>query len=129
MNHQSGIQADHGLAITAEVLFLANLLLAPGLAFLAIAWLWVRRRGAASDTARCHLNQTFWVSLWGGLLLVLVCSVLALLGGLDWEWTWVAVILYFTCVHSTLVVFGILGLARAMAGQPYVYPWIGPRHG
>jgi hypothetical protein len=114
------------LAIAAEALFLANLLAAPGLAFLVIAWLW-RRRGDAPPLARCHLAQTFFVSLWGGLLLVVACAAILALGGLAWEWTWVAVILYFTCIHSTLVLFGILGLAKAMAGKPYVYPLIGPR--
>lgn len=115
-----------GLAVAAEALFLANLLAAPGLAFLLIAWLW-RRHGDAPPLARCHLAQTFYVSLWGGLLLVVACAAILALGGLAWEWTWVAVILYFTCIHSTLVLFGILGLAKAMAGKPYVYPLIGPR--
>ena len=32
------------LAITAEALYLINLMLAPGVAFLALAWLWFRHR-------------------------------------------------------------------------------------
>ena len=118
-----------GLAVAAESLYLANLLLAPGLAFAAIAWLWATRRSGAPSLARCHLDQAFFVSLWGGMLLAVFSAALVLLGGLHWKWTWVMVILYFTCVHSTLVLFGILGLAKAMAGQAYVYPWIGPRRG
>lgn len=114
------------LAITAEALFLANLLALPGLAFLAQAWLWRQHARHPEALARNHLRQTFWVSLWGGALLVLVCLGLVLLGGFHWAGTWVAVILYFTCVHSTLVLFGIVGLARAMAGQSYRYPLIGP---
>lgn len=115
-----------GLAVVAESLFLANLLVAPGLAFATIAWLWFRHR-AAPPLARCHLDQAFWVSLWGGALIVVASSAILLLGGLHWEWTWVAVIIYFTCIHSTLVVFGALGLAKAMAGKNYVYPLVGPR--
>lgn len=115
------------LAVTAESLFLVNLMLAPGLAFLAIAWLWLKRRQDAPPLARCHLDQTFYVSLWGGALLVGASAVLLLVFGRDWEWTWVAVILYFTCVHSTLILLGMLGLAKAMAGKPYVYPLIGPK--
>jgi len=113
------------LAIAAEVLFLTNLMLAPGLAFLAIVWLW-RRHREAPPLARCHLDQAFWVSLWGGLLLVVACTAILALGGLDWEWTWVIVVIYFTCVHSTLILFGVVGLAKALAGKPYVYPLIGP---
>ncbi|MDE2585225.1 MAG: hypothetical protein KGN39_07475 [Betaproteobacteria bacterium] len=115
------------MAITAEALFLVNLMLAPGLGFLALAWLWRKHRHSAPLLARQHLEQTFWVSFWGGLLLVLVCATLIVLGGLHWEWTWVAVILYFTCIHSTLIMGGMLGLARAMAGRPWRFPLIGPR--
>ncbi len=116
--------AGQSLAIAAETLFLANLLLAPGLAFALIAWLW-RTRQNASKLARCHLDQAFHVSLWGGLLLAVVSTLFIALGGLHWQWTWVVVILYFTCIHSTLVLFGTLGLAKAMAGKEYVYPLIG----
>ena len=77
--------------------------------------------------ARCHIDQTFFVSLWGGLLIVVANAALFLIFGWNWEWTWVFVIIYFTCVHSTLILLGILGLAKAMAGKPYVYPSIGPR--
>lgn len=115
------------LATLAETLYLCNLLIAPGLAFLAIVWLWRKHHDSAPELARCHLAQAFSVSLWGGGLLAVCSGLFVLAGGLHWEWTWVMVILYFTCVHSTLVMFGVVGLARAMAGQPYVYPLIGRR--
>lgn len=114
------------LAVAAEALYLTNLLLAPGLAFVAIALLWRRHRQTASRLARNHLRQAFLVSLWGGVLIVAVTAALLLFvdnGGA----LWTAVILYFTCIHSTLVLFGIVGLARAMAGQNFRYPLIGPR--
>lgn len=119
---------DQTLAVTAESLFLANLLLVPGLAFLIIVWLRWHYRTRAGRLARCHFAQTFFVSLWGALLLILFSSVFIALGGLHWQWTWVVVILYFTCIHSTLVLFGIFGLSRAMAGHEYRYPLIGPRY-
>ncbi|MGE5465825.1 MAG: hypothetical protein ACM3Y9_00195 [Ignavibacteria bacterium] len=118
--------AGQGLAVAAESLFLANLLVAPGLAFLALAWLRSRHRDAP-PLARRHLDQAFFVSLWGGALLVVASALFIAFGGLAWEWTWVVVILYFTTVHSTLILFGALGLAKAMAGKSYVYPLIGPR--
>ena len=119
--------SGQSLAVAAEALFLVNLMLAPGLGFLAITWLWLKRRKDAPPLARCHLDQTFFVSLWGGLLLVVANAALFLIFGWDWEWTWVAVILYFTCVHSTLILLGMVGLAKAMAGKPWVYPLIGPK--
>lgn len=115
------------LAIAAEALYLVNLMLAPGVGFLAIAWLWFRLRRAAAPLARCHLDQTFFVSLWGGVLIVVANALLFAWLGWTWEWTWVIVVIYFTCVHSTLILLGMLGLAKAMAGKPYRYPLIGPR--
>ena len=119
--------AGQGLAVAAEALYLTNLMLAPGLAFLVLAWLWWSRRATASKLARCHLDQTFYVSLWGGAALVLASGTVVLFGGLHWAWTWVIVIIYFTCVHATLILFGMFGLSRAMAGREFVYPLIGVR--
>lgn len=116
-----------GLAIAAESLYLANLLLAPGLAFLALAWLRVRHGQDSRELARAHVNQTFMASLWAGVLLVLVNLSIILLGGYQGVHTWVLVILYFTFVHSTLVLLGVVGLSKAMAGQVWRFPLIGGR--
>lgn len=113
------------LAIAAESLYLVNLLLLPGLAFLALLWLYFRHGATAPPLARGHLRQTLSASLWAGALLAFVSLVLVALGGYAAAWTWVVVILYFTTAHTTLVVLGILGLARALAGQSYRYPLIG----
>ncbi len=116
-----------GLAIAAEALFLVNLLALPGLAFAALAWLWWRRGAPAPQRARQHQPQTDRGSARGGRRIDTHSAGFIALGGLNWEWTWVAVILYFTCVHSALVVGGIVGLASAMAGRPWRFPLIGPR--
>ncbi len=115
------------LAVLAEALFLINLLLAPGIGFAILLWLWLQNKDSAPPLARQHLKQTTFVSLWGGLLIVSLTALLILVGGLYWEYTWVAVILYFTCIHSTLVLFGMYGLIKAMAGQTWRFPLIGPR--
>jgi hypothetical protein len=118
------------LAVTAEALFLVNLLLAPGLGFLALLILYLRRRGGVEPLAMNHLSQTVGVSLVGGTLLVCITGLIALSGGLDSGYTWVVVVLYFTCIHSTLILFGVMGLVKALAGQHYRYPllgrWFGP---
>lgn len=114
------------LAVLAEALYLGNLLLAPGICFALLLWLWLRNK-QAPPLARQHLKQTTLVSLYGGILIVVLSSLFIALGGLHWEWTWVVVILYFTCIHSTLVLFGIFGLAKALAGQIWRFPLIGPR--
>lgn len=113
------------LAVAAEALYLINLMIAPGLAFLALAVLWWRNRQTAPALARCHLRQTFAASLWAGGLLAGANGVIIALGGYDSPHTWVVVVLYFTACHSTLICFGAMGLARALAGRPYVFPLIG----
>lgn len=112
-------------AVWAETLYLANLLLAPGLAFLMLLWLYFKRSAEMPALARCHLRQAISASLWAGALLVIANAAIILLGGYAAPKTWVIVIIYFTTCHSTLVLLGVLGLAKAMAGQKYVYPLVG----
>lgn len=115
------------LAVAVESLYLANLLLAPGFAFIGLVWLWRRADVQASPLAVSHLRQTLVASLWAGALLVGLSTLILLVGGFESMWSWLAVILYFTFFHSTLVLCGMVGLARAMAGQAFRFPLIGPR--
>jgi uncharacterized Tic20 family protein len=113
------------LAVWAEVLYLSNLLIAPGLAFLLLLWLYFKRSAGTPALAVCHLRQTISASLWAGVLLVIANAAIILLGGYAAPKTWMIAIIYFTTCHSTLVLLGVLGLAKAMAGQKYEYPLVG----
>jgi uncharacterized membrane protein len=108
-------------------LFLINLMLLPGIAFAILAGLWLKFRDSAPPLARQHLRQATLVSLWGGALIVVLGAIIILAGGLDAAWTWVVLILYFTCIHSTLILLGMYALIKAMAGQRWRFPLIGPR--
>jgi uncharacterized Tic20 family protein len=119
-------KAGQNLAVLAEALYLINLLLLPGLAFAGLLALWLKNKDSAPPLARQHLRQTTFVSLVGGFLIVSLSGLILALGGLDWAWTWVVLVLYFTCIHSTLVLFGMYGLIKAMAGQVWRFPLIGP---
>ena len=119
-------KAGQNLAVLAESLFLINLLLLPGLAFAGLFALWLKNKDSAPPLARQHLRQTTFVSLVGGFLIVTLSGLILALGGLDWAWTWVVLVLYFTCIHSTLVLFGMYGLIKAMSGQIWRFPLIGP---
>ncbi len=112
------------LAILAEGLYLANLLLIPGIAFLVLLALWRRHRDAP-PLARSHLQQTLSASLWAGMLLIVANAMILLLGGYHGPYTWAIAITYFTMAHSTLILFGMIGLVRALAGQCWRYPLIG----
>ncbi|GAB3552345.1 hypothetical protein GCM10027343_37810 [Noviherbaspirillum agri] len=118
---------DASTAVQAEALYLINLLLLPGLAFIGLLWLGHRHSANASPLTRCHLKQTIIASLWAGALLTVVSVAIVVMGGLRVPATWVVAILYFVCCHAVLVLFGVLGLARAMAAQTYIYPLIGSK--
>ena len=114
-------------AVQAEVLYLINLLLAPGLAFLVLLWLARRHRASINPLTRSHLRQALTVSVWAGMLLVGVPAAIALVGNLDHPTTWIVLVLYVLCCHATLVLLGVLGLSRAIAGKTFVYPLLGSR--
>ena len=77
--------------------------------------------------ARQHLRQATFVSFWGGLLISGFVVAVAASVGLGSGAAWVALILYFTCIHSSLVLLGMFALVKAMGGQVWRYPLIGPR--
>ena len=115
------------LAILAESLYVANLLVLPVLSFLVLGWLFLRVDSKTPDLARAHIHQAFSASLWGGILLVLVNLLILAVGGYEAISTWTLVILYFTTIHATFVLIGIVGLAKALAGRCWRIPLIGPR--
>jgi len=112
-------------AVMAEALYLANLLLLPGLAFIALLVVYERYIRTAPALAVCHLRQTLSASLWAGALLLVANIIILLLGGYRSPNTWMVLIIYFTTCHATLVLLGVMGLAKAMAGQNYRYPLVG----
>jgi len=114
-----------GLATLAESLYIINLLLLPGLAFLALLVVYLRNIHSVPPLAVCHLRQTMSASLWAGVLLLVANASIVLLGGYQSPHTWVVVVIYFTTCHATLVLLGVLGLAKAMAGQCYRFPLVG----
>jgi uncharacterized Tic20 family protein len=119
-------KAGQNLAVLAEALYLINLLLLPGIAFVLLLGLWLKYKDSAPALARQHLKQTTFVSMIGGFLIIVLSALIVALGGLNWEWTWVILIIYFTCVHSTLVLLGMYALIKAMNGQTWRFPLIGP---
>lgn len=113
------------LAVWAETLYLCNLLLLPGIAFAVLLHLYFRHRASAPALAVCHLRQTVAASLWAGVFVSAFMVIVIALSDYRSEYTWVAVISYLVCIHSALVMLGVLGLAKAMAGQKFIYPLIG----
>lgn len=114
------------LAIAAEALFLANLMIIPGLGFLVLVGLWWLHRKHPSPLVRNHLQQTVVASLWGGAILVGVSAGIFSLGGFDNPVSWLVGVIYFVCFHALLILFGVFGLNRAMLARPWRFPLVGP---
>ena len=124
-SHETNQHPGILIAVSAEILYLLNLLLLPGLAFLALLILWQIKAKHCPPLAKAHLQQTIVASLWAGVMLVIVNITIILLGGYDGPWIWVIVIIYFTICHAALVLLGAYGLSKALAGQCWRFPLVG----
>jgi uncharacterized Tic20 family protein len=113
------------LAVAAESLYLLNLLVLPGIAFFILTWLYLKYENNSPALAACHLRQSFSASIWAGLLLLFLTSVVFFAGGYNSPYLWVTMILYFTICHSSLILLGIFALVKALAGEKFHYPIIG----
>lgn len=114
------------LAIAAGVLFLLNLMILPGIAFIILVVLWRKHRHHPDPLVRNHLQQNVVASLWGGIVLIGVSIAVLLLGGFSNPWTWVVGILYFVLFHAGLIYLGVMAMIRAMNGHFWRFPLIGP---
>jgi len=115
------------VAVLAEALFLANLMLIPVLGFVLMLVLWWKFRHSDSAIVRNHLQQTVVTSISGAAILIGVSVAIFLLGGLDNPVSWVIGVLYFLCVHAVLILLGMIGLNRAILARKWRYPLLGPR--
>ena len=101
-------------AVIAWSLYLANLLLLPGLAFVGLLWVW-HRYGRSDDLpVRRHVRWTMGLSLTAGLLLVIVPLATVLVFGAG-DIVVMSLLVYFVTAHACCVFPGIFGLAKAMA--------------
>ncbi len=118
-------RADNRLALWASSLYLINLLLLPGLAYLLLGWLyWHNRERDDRPLGNIHLREAFTASTVGGSL-IFATLLIFWVGGIDVSSSWVYAIIYFTIIHSTFILLGVLALARAFAAEPFYYPLIG----
>jgi uncharacterized Tic20 family protein len=116
------VAASDSVAVLAELLYLSNLLLIPLLSFIVLLW-YYRRRVNYSQLAAEHLQQTVSASIWAGVLLIAVNLTVFLTMGYDSPYIWMVVLIYFTMGHSALILLGVAGLSRALAGKRFNYPF------
>ena len=124
MEH-SGV--DQRLAVLAESLYVANLLILPVVAFIILAVIFYKRHRDAPPLAKSHLEQTLQASLYLGIILLAIVGGVGImhLANIEEVSIWIVGVITFTIVHATMVLFGVLGLAKAMAGKCWRYPIVG----
>jgi uncharacterized membrane protein len=123
--------AGQDFAILTESLYLANLLILPVFAFIILVFLYVKKHGSLPPIAESHLEQTISAGVWiavifffGGMTILLMSLL-----GIEDVTLWVIVVTLFTSLHATMVLLGVVGLAKALAGKCWSYPVIGkPLH-
>ena len=125
MNGATPNSEETRIAVTAASLYLLNILLLPGLAFLGLLWLYSKHRTNSSELVQCHLQQALFASVCAGIFLVLASACIMVFGGFNTPSTWIFLILYVLCMHSVFILFGVFALTRALAGKLYYYPLIG----
>lgn len=112
------------LAVLSEGLYLLNLLLQL-IPLMVLAWLYVRHRNSEIALLGNHVRQTFFAALIASTIF-LCAGVLVFTFGDNRTMSALIVfeIYYLVCVPLMLIP-GLFGLLRAMAGQEYRYPLIG----
>jgi len=113
------------LAVLAPVLYLLNLLLLPGLAFLVLAWLFIKYRKIDAPVAAVQLQQNFFASIVAGAALIGISFVIIAIGGFSSVYSWMVMLLYALSIHATLVLLGVVCLSRGLNQQAFVYPGLG----
>lgn len=117
-------EAGQTQAIKAELLYLLNISFLPVIAFLLLLRMQKQLNKSSTALARSHIKQTINASIWAGLLMIGINGLILYFSGFNNIWSWLYVILYFTCIHSALIIFGVIGISKAQAGLFYVYPFI-----
>lgn len=114
-------------AVLIESLYVANLLVLPGLAFLALLYIFMAKHDRLPTLAKSHLEQTISACVWIAAILLAASTTIMIMkiSGVEDVTLWMIVVILFTIVHASMVLLGILGLSKALAGKCYRYPVVG----
>lgn len=147
------LPANMNKSVQAQALYLANLLVLPGVSFLLLALLyrklvWIprkqsklkardaldlnldecknlkQRRVIETSVSQTELDQShsrvaLWLSVIGGTAVMGGCSFIYLAMESTAQ-AWPMIILYFTIMHTSFVLWGMVNLAQAMSSRlPY----------
>lgn len=102
-------------AIIYQSLFLMNLLIIPGLSFLVLFWLFLKRKNQHS-WQRIHLYRSVQLSFLAGFFIILI-PLIVLVTTNAFEASLMVMLIYFVTMHAAFVLLGMLNISRAMANK------------
>ena len=111
--------------VIAHILYLTNITFFPVISFLVLIFRYNKIRHSKNTLEILHYRQSILANIVAALLLVMVSSIILFFGSFDSPYTWIWLILYFTCIHSILILYGVFALIKANAKQEYLYPIFG----
>lgn len=112
-NDQENNSKNGNNAIIYQSLYLMNLLLIPGLSFLALTWLLFKRKNQ-KGWQRIHLYRSVQLSVLAGFFIIII-PLIVLVTTNAFEASLMVMIIYFVTMHAAFVLLGMLNLSRAMA--------------
>ncbi len=124
---QNNPVAGQDFAVLVESLYVANLLILPMLAFIALAILFLKKHGSLPPLADSHLEQTMSACIWIAVMFSIAAMTIMVMSlvGIEDVTLWVIIVILFTILHATMVLLGVFGLSKALAGKCWRYPVIG----
>lgn len=118
-------QSDSRLAGLAQALYLLNISFLPIISFLVLVSIYIKKQPYNNPVVQLHFRQSILACIVAGLLLLVVSGIILFIGDFTSPYTWATLIIYFTCIHSGLILFGVFALIKSLALQNYVYPIFG----
>lgn len=114
-------------AVLIESLYVANLLIVPGLGFLGLLYIFMTKYQTLPTLAKSHLEQTLSACVWIAVMFVTATTTIIAMkySGVEDVTLWMIVVILFTLLHASMVFLGILGLSKALAGKCYRYLIVG----
>jgi len=107
-------EREKRLAIIYQSLYLANLLLLPGISFMVLLWYFYKQHKISINWYTIHLYRAVQLSLCAGLLLIVLPATYIFIDG-EYTVSVMVMLVYFVTLHTLFVLLGMLNIARAMA--------------
>ena len=100
-------------AVIYQSLYLMNLLLIPGIAFVILLWLF-KQKHQQIGWQRIHLFRSVQLSFLAGFFIIII-PLVVIFSAKQFEASILVMVVYFVSIHAAFVMLGMLNIARAMA--------------